>query len=669
MNSKARSFENEKIKALIISGVVLCSFFGAIGVYFATKRPLSTSYYHANIQFRAGSEESYHDIITQSLVHIVEMYDRHPNWIWTLECQGLLIEFVYHEYPELFEKMQKQNQRGQMELISPQYSHGLAVAYNYKDFVDSIKYNKYLLEETYNLTISDVIVLQEGQFLPAFPLLKGLGFTTAAISRDQLSYFNYFPDKPIMKYSYFGDATPDSQPMYVMPLIWLPTVESGVLHHQLALSDSERINTGDIEGPHEFNFNPEKMRQIELRHVELEKMGNIWMNMSEWVKYNVRKGNVGEMNQMIPENHWTPNRHFGTYRWMGWSNGESDDGIVHSRNYYTRNRIQAAEIILETAYRNGWITESQFLANKSLLTNASKNLWLSQVTDTSGVNPNAVEFAYAINNTFLAQSIANNVIQSIRNSIDAWKGQIQVDAWNQRILNETQQFLNLTTFNNLSKTELEQEFGFQMDIQSKVMGGEDQTCAQYNVSITREQIRFYSKESGTDTLKIFNITRLVVEFPGRRGLYVNQSQSYSTILPINNSASCGGLKKINQIGFVDNWTEMVYSPSLDENHTIRIARRDYIHPKMIGNDNYQLHIPLSNGLLYNPEKHYAIIKNNSVRHISVRWDQQGLEMRFLETEVQYNSRFEFILYSGALENAHLLANIINPYPIITMEAI
>ena len=661
------NFEDEKIKALIISGVVFCSFFTVIGIYFVGKPLLSTSYYHANIQFRAGNEESYHDITTQSLVHIVEMYDRHPNWIWTLECQGLLIEFVYEEYPELFEKMQKQNQRGQMELISPQYSHGLAVAYNYKDFADSIKYNKYLLESIYNFTISDVIVLQEGQFLPAFPLLKGLGFTTAAISRDQLSYFNYFPDKPLMEYSYFGDSDP--QPAYVMPLIWLPIVETGVLHHQLALSDSERINTGGIQGPHEFNFNPDKMREIELRHIELEKRGNIWMNMSDWVKYNVQKGNVGKMDRFLPENHWTPNRHYGTFRWMGWSNGESDDGIVHSRNYYTRNRIQAAEILLENAFTQGFITESFYTANKTLLLNASKHLWLAQVTDTSGVNPNEVEFAYAINNTFAAQTIANGVIQSIWNSVDSWKGNIQVDARNRRILNETSQFLNITFVENATKAQLESLFGFQLDIQSKPSGGESINCANYTMQIKQEAIEFRVKINGTDTDKRFNITRLVLEFPGRRGVLVNQTQDFSSIGVFNNSAACNGLKKTNEIGFIDNWTEAVYSPSLDENRTVQIKRSDFLHPKMIGNKDYQMHLPLSNGLLYNPDKEYAIIKNNSVRHISVRWNQLGTEMRFLETEVQFNSRFELILFSGSLQDSLLLANIINPYPFIQLEAI
>lgn len=643
-------FKNRAI-ALTITTIIFWSGLIGITAFFATKPLVSTSYYHANIQFRAGNEASYDDIFNQSLRHIVDMYQDHPNWVWTIECQGLLIEMAYERYPDVFSKIQIQNQRGQLEIIAPQYSHGLAVAYNYKDFADSIKYNKYLLEDVYNLTISNVIVLQEGQFLPAFPVLKDLGFDTIAISRDQMSYHNYFPDTPLLNYNYNGiDA-------YVMPLIWLPTVEGGVFHHQLALSDSERINTGGIDGPYEFNFNPDKMEQIKLRHYELEKMGNTWLNMSDWVTHCIDNGYTEDMDKFMPESHWTPNRHFGVTRWMGWCNGESDDGIVHSRNYYTRGIIQTAEIMNDQAFSDGSISQANYDGNRTLLLNASKHLWLAQVTDTSGVNPNDYEFAYMTNNTYYAQQKAMMVINSLRAAIVDWQGKIQINAYDKKVFHKTIDFMNASiTDTSIMLDALEAKYGFKLDIEYSA-----ESLCTYNKSFWNNSIEF----NALGTAYSFDYEIISLEFLSRRGIYINNTQQY--IPKINNTITCNGERVSTHIKFLDDWEKIHYSPSLDENNSVQCNRSDYTNHAVVNDDDYILALPISNGFLYNDEGGYAIITNNTVRHLSVKWGKESNEMDFVETEFQYNAKYEFILYKGSLENALLFANIINPYPYWNLE--
>jgi hypothetical protein len=637
--------------ALMITAMMFWGFIGGF-IAFSVSRPLvSTSYYHANIQFRAGNEASYEDIFRQSLQHIVNMYDAHPTWKWTLECQGLLIEMAYQNYTDVFEKIQRQNQRGQLELITPQYSHGLAVAYNYKDFAESIAYNKYLMEEVYNLTVSNVIVLQEGQFLPAFPLLKHLGFDTIAISRDQLSYHNYYPKQALLEYSYAGiDA-------YVMPLPWLPCFEAGVFHHQLALSDSERINTGDIEGPYEFNYNPEKMRQIELRHQELERMGNRFMTMAEWVIYCVEHGYTAKMEKFLPESHWTPQRHQSVSRWMAWGNGESDDGIVHARNYYTRNLIQTAEILLEQSNTTGLFSESELANCSEQLLTAKKYLWLAQVTDTSGVNPNALEFQYAINNTYIAQQLANEVIDFLRNRVAAWQTKIQVQAYERLVLTNSIGYTNLTIINNTQlKAAVENNYGNSISVKYSA----EAICP----SITNWiDATFSTILNGT--LHEFEITIGRFTFTGPRGEFITNTQP--VVGPINNSAACDGKRVEQHIIVTDNWERAHYTPSLADNYTQALVRSDYTPPGAAGNDKYIVPLPISNGLIYNDQKGYAIITNNTVRHISVKWESDYLD--FYENDIKYNSQYELIFFKGPLEQAHLLATLINPYPTWTLEAI
>lgn len=635
--------------AFSISALIICS--GVIGlVVFSIATPMiSTSYYHANVQFRAGDPESYYAIYRESLQHILEMYDAHPNWIWTLECQGLLIDMAYHEYPDIFDMIKAQNQRGQLELICSQYSHGLAVAYCYKDFAESIAYNKYLMEDVYGLTISNVIVLQEGQYLPAFPLIKHLGFDTIAISRDQLSYYNYFPHSPLVNYKFGG-----IEDCYVMPLIWLPAIECGMLHHQLALSDSERLNTNG-DGPYEFNFDAGKMEQIELRHLELEKQGNIWMNMSDWVKYCVNKNQVGNMDRFLSENHWTPNRHQSVSRWMAWGSGESDDGLVHARNYYTRNLIQTAQIMNEQAFSQNLIAEPNYNLNRERLLNASIHLWCSQVTDTSGVNPNALEFEYMINNTRDAQQYCKLVIDDLRSQITDWQTIIQIDNYHRTVLNDTFYFMNYTLTNpTISKAQLLSKYGFALTIEYSAESLVAHNETYFNSSIVANI---------DGSLHYFEFETARFQFMGRRGKYINNTQP--EIGTYSNNAQCNGQNTDQHMKFSDNFEEVYYSPSIAENYTQKLIRSDFTHP--LFTDDYIVPLPICNGLLYNPIKQYAIITNNTIRHISVKWESNELD--FYETEQEFNGEYEFIFFKGTLEEAHLLANIINPYPFWTLEAI
>ncbi|MHA1340954.1 MAG: hypothetical protein ACTSRZ_03145 [Promethearchaeota archaeon] len=651
--------ENLKIKfyAFSIFAIICVAGVSGIVIYSIATPMVSTSYYHANIQFRAGDEESYYAIMKESLEHILDMYDKHPNWIWTLECQGLLIDIAYKEYPEIFEKIRRQNQRGQLELICPQYSHGLAVAYNYKDFAESIAYNKYLMEDVYNLTISNVIVLQEGQWLPAFPLIKHLGFNTFAISRDQLSYQNYYPHKPLLSYEYDGIGD-----CYVIPLIWIPCIENGVLHHQLALSDSERTNTGGVEGPYEFNFNEDKMKQIELRHLELEKRGNIWMNMSDWVKFCLKKGNIEKMNKFMPESHWTPSRHENS-RWMAWGSGEADDGLVHARNYYTRNLLQSAEIMNENAYAKGWLNLTEYEIIKDKLLEGKIHLWMAQVTDTSGVNPNKKEFEYLINNTAIAQNYAWDVINQIRTKVNWWSGRIQIDSYDRLILNETysDRFMNITDLNggaSISEQQLENIYGFDLET---IYSAED--ICPYNISIKRQSIHFSLNNNNSTKFFEYNITKLKFQFMSHRGIYINNT--IPQVPAYNDNAECNGQKTEQHIIFYDNWNEVYYSPSLAENFTQRLIRNDYKPPLTESNEHYKVPLMISNGFLYNVQKGYAIITNNTVRHISVRWENDFVE--YYEDDQEFNSEYEFIIYQGNLIDAHLLSNIINPYPFMEFE--
>ena len=154
---------------------------------------ISTVYYHYNLQYRAGLNSSYEEIVENSLQWIVWMYGNHTNWHYTIECQFMLLEYLYHhdngKYRHIFNEIQRQNQRGQLELIVPQYSHSYQVPYGIKEFKEQLNYTKQLFKE-YNLTQSPLILLQEGQWLPGFAhAAKEFGFKAMIVSKEMLGYF------------------------------------------------------------------------------------------------------------------------------------------------------------------------------------------------------------------------------------------------------------------------------------------------------------------------------------------------------------------------------------------------------------------------------------------------------------------------------------------------
>ncbi|MHA1720142.1 MAG: hypothetical protein ACTSXK_11515 [Promethearchaeota archaeon] len=637
-------------KALFIAIIVFWASIGGFLLYTYKKPLLSTSYYHANIQFRAGKEETYDQVFRNSLEHIVDMYDKHPSWKWTLECQGLLLDMAYQNYTDIFQKIQNQNTRGQLEIISPQYSDALVLAYPYKDFAESIEYNHHLLTEILNLTISNVMVLQEGQWLPAFPLMKKFGFDTMVVSRDQFSYENYYPREPLLEYNYRGNQA------YVMPVAWLPAFEGGVFHHQLVLSDSERVNTGDIENPTniDFPFNSDKQKELENRHIELEKRGNIWMTMSEWVDYCIKNEYIGSMTKFMPESHWTPYTHE-NLRWMSWNTGDTIDSSMLARNYFTRQRIQIAQIIIEKAKPS--LNASDLAYCENLMQKSLINLWLAEVTDTTGVNPRDYEFEYGIHHSYLAQKGVDQIIEFIQNRLSQFNQTFQVNTYNRRIITDTMEFTNNTIIeSSLTIEDLESKYDFDLNIYYK-----HQNLHPYSLKISNQSLDTIINE----TLYKFEFEKLSLSFIGPYNISVNNYQKFLSNLTEANYTACNLERSEQYIYFDDDWSKIHYTPSLDNNGTIGLTRSDYSNKAMVGDPFYKVALPICNGLLYNDQGNYAIIMNNSVGRLAVVWKEDTAY--YSEQYTEYNGSYEFIFYKGSLENALLFASLVNTYPTLEVQ--
>ncbi|MCX7959150.1 MAG: hypothetical protein N3B13_08895, partial [Deltaproteobacteria bacterium] len=124
----------------------------------------SLSLFHYNIQYIAGGGEKYENaIIRIGFEPILDILLRHPNWKFSIEMQGYMLEIMAERFPKTFNKLKLLVKNCQVEFISFHYSDQLFLAYPEADMQWSFDLNKAVFEK-YGLFPSGVVFTQEGQF-------------------------------------------------------------------------------------------------------------------------------------------------------------------------------------------------------------------------------------------------------------------------------------------------------------------------------------------------------------------------------------------------------------------------------------------------------------------------------------------------------------------------
>ncbi|MBD3353333.1 MAG: hypothetical protein GF364_17765 [Candidatus Lokiarchaeota archaeon] len=669
MNDPENIFRfNKRISlAALITAIVVVGGLGGLLTYKATKPTVSTIYYHYNLQYRCGDGTSYEDI-SFAVINIVWMYGNHTNWNYSIECQFMLLEYINDNHADWFADIKEQNERGQLELITPQYSDGWHVPYPLKDFYESVNYTQHRMAEL-GLTASNLIVLQEGQWLPGFTQLRDMGnFDAFVLHIEQATYWKYYPDKPILKWDFGGYES------HALVNPRAPVFEANTWHHQIYAADGELLNTGDVEvhgGPaSEFAFNPEKQKNHEDKLIALEKKGNRFMTMGQFYDFAVQnEKNIGTLDKFLPECEWVAAQYNQYFTWMGNGKSHSDDGSLIARYYNTRNIIQATELLINQAYEKGYISEQNYSdwgpykigTSEGLLLEAKKHIWESQVSDTTGISPSYWEFWYGLNNSQDAVDLCYDVIDNVRNELtgNPYEPKIQVNPYTKDITNNSAEFYNNTLVDaSISLSDIESKFGFDVEVsQSAAFNsyGFTEEYGKYYYNTTDWDVEYYKMKYGF--YGAYNYTFDLYEL---NYLTENELKTYNTT---------GDPSTRNDISvkFTDDWTQATYSPALAENETVTLTRDDYWYePYGIGEEWYCL-LSLCNGLLYNPQEGYAIVKNCSSCHMAANWRNTNVE--FFETEQKYNSTREFFIVEGSLSDILQFANQINSYALFQWEAI
>ncbi|MFX0098346.1 MAG: hypothetical protein ACFFCS_02120 [Candidatus Hodarchaeota archaeon] len=708
-----KAFYKSYHASMLIAAMALAGVIGYLVIDNHTKPMISYSCYHFNVQYRVGKEIAMDEVVNNSLIPLLEMYERHPNWKADIEFQAQMIEHMDKmdalgrtpsitltngsivNSTELLRILVAE--RKQIELIVVQYSDALTMAYPYLSFYQGINYSQKILKQ-FGLEngTSRAVLLQEGQFFFGFArvLADFPQYDTIMGLREILTYYGVRNPAPIYKWQFGNNYSRSESSVYgeelkILPYWAIPTAEADVIYHNLWFQDGENLNTGrgqtwDAEGAYvetaeEFEANPEKMLNHERRLMELERNGNQFFTVDEWIDYllgNNPKGEnyIREIDQYVPETHWQGFNYRGTWIWMGRGSGSTayDDGLICRTNYRTHQLLQASEILLNySRFGVGTINDINYTTSRYNLTEAWADLVDAQVTDTTGLDPRDYEGQHAINKTNFAKgnatiikdiilanttalstAIASNPSQSFQvvpsnfGPIVDWDLDLNQSAltWADIIVTDEGNFINFTLVSDADEGDFSSVLGLEMK-----------------------------------NVKAYNVTRHILNTPWDP--LIDGMEYYSVRGTFENKDDNSDEEDWNYVNFTGDFNQISYSPSQFENETIKLNRSDYYvdsfdyygdwSEEYQGPFNFEIYLALSNGLVYSESGNFAIVKNNTASHICGKWNTD--DFRFMQTNTRDDTlEWEFFILDPALTiastgsglnltRALLFANLVNTY--------
>ncbi|MGV9171313.1 MAG: hypothetical protein ACOC35_01925 [Promethearchaeia archaeon] len=643
--NKKQFFKRIGVSAAVV-GIVLVGVVGIFSRFFWIGPRCTTNYFHFNVDYRLGREDVEDRIIREPYYKLLQLYDKHPSWDFTIECQAEMIYMIYtnEEYSEIAKLTDKLVKRDQMELICGlQFSQ---LFYTYP--ADVLELNLKYANETLQNVDSEVnllkkrsncLLFQEGQF--GYGLATGLNspyagnIDTVLVSAQQIKDFQK-PNYPGKHYPVHTLRNPETgKQINMLTYDYLPQWEADYYHSWNFLLDAE-LAFEDPNAKEEFTVSDEKLAAYEKELKMLEQEGNEFMKCSDWVKHCQDVGAVGDLDYYIPECNWGTTKYNSSYIWAANNGDSTDDGEMLANNYRCRQIISATRKIYNKHKNNPSLSAGNKTAIEKKFTQAEK-LWLQATcTDSTGIGPDPIERVTAESNVLITQKNCSQILSILAENIPELNVEkLQVDLRTGEIYNETSEFLSLVK--NQKSLNLE-DLPLDVEFSSHVTDGTLEPSV--SVSLVEYNSSDYDNE-------LYNLTKLDVTFQG--------SHDWA-----NDSIRSIGIKfSPKEKG--ESTKEIIYAPSLLENETKRIYRYNYIY------DPLYIFLPLSNGMIFLPNENSgdigtAIIKNVTQRHTSWLWEYYYLKV--LETEgLHMDAHHQFYIIDNIqIDRALRFANRINVYP-------
>ncbi|MGC8928475.1 MAG: hypothetical protein ACP5QK_11195 [Myxococcota bacterium] len=394
----------------------------------------SLSLFHYNIQYIAGGGEKYENaIIRIGFEPILDILLRHPDWKFTIEMQGYMIEIMAGRFPKTFEKLKSLVKNCQVELISFHYSDQLFLAYPEMDMQWSFDLNRAVFER-FGLFPSGVVFTQEGQFGEG--MLKFMRKNGLSIGLYPKNLFRYFNGGMMVKPLYSKYETD-------VVIVGAGVNSDGVVVDWSYFNDGELLTTGGFS-PYfvdtgNYKIDEESIRKYEDELLQKEKDGYKITSIGDYVSTIKAKGIKPEPLPPLLDGTWQPDDTNNLHRWMGDAKGPVDrDNKVLSSNYSARKYVQSLEKMIKYADGNGVDTKEY----ETKLLKAKRFLAYAEVSDSTGWYPNLVEVNYSLENAKSARELSIDAIKSLSEKLK-FKKVIRIDNYKDEI-SETEQIEDTT---------------------------------------------------------------------------------------------------------------------------------------------------------------------------------------------------------------------------------
>ena len=402
----------------------------------------SLSLFHFNIQYVAGgttgfaeiaanapasarlldmSEQETEDrIITESMVPLLEILERHPTLALTFELQGYAVDVIRERHPDVLARMRRLVENRQLELASIHWSDQFFLAFGRRDMDRSWEMTQASFAAA-DLPLSPVVFTQEGQFGPGFAAwLAAKRPNAIMVIPSNLSrfYAQSFADAPLLRY---GDLTA------ILPRgFGSETVERNFSF----FDDGELLATANLN-PYvgrAFARNAASIRTYENELRCAERNGYRVGRIEDYVEALRDAGVTPVEHPPLLDGTWQPNSTRGPLRWMGgagdlWSKHERDLEVLRS---CVQARYQVLE--LETLLNNPGAATADAIASARQALDASwRDLLWGEVSDARGVNPWHGEVEYGLGHCSAAESRAESASSALALSGYAGRTGLEID--------------------------------------------------------------------------------------------------------------------------------------------------------------------------------------------------------------------------------------------------
>ena len=382
----------------------------------------SLSLFHFNIQYVAGGttgfaeiaanapassrlldmteQETEDRIVTESIVPLLEILERHPTLALTFELQGYAVDVIRERHTAVLDRMRALVEAGQLELASIHWSDQFFLAFGRRDMERSWEMTQASFAAA-NLPLSPVVFTQEGQFGPGFAAwLAERRPDAIMVIPSNLSrfYAQSFADAPLLSYGALTAILPRGY-------------GSAIVQRDFSFfDDGELLATADLN-PYvgrAFARNAASIRTYENELRCAERNGARVGRIADYVAAVREAGVTPVEHPPLLDGTWQPNSTRGPLRWMGgagdlWSKHERDLEVLRAC-IGARYKVLELETLLG---QPGIASEAQTAEAAAALNQGWRDLLWGEVSDARGVNPWNGEVNYGLDHCNAAASGAD----------------------------------------------------------------------------------------------------------------------------------------------------------------------------------------------------------------------------------------------------------------------